>query len=270
MRIIVVGPGRAALSLATAFHNAGHQILGLLGRGDATPQAKALGADWLAWDSPLPNADLLLLGVRDDAIAEVAARLAPIAGDVTVAVHLSGSLPSGVLGPLAESGLSIGGFHPLQSLPNPEVGASRLPGSWAGIAADNPETVDELFKLAESIEMIPFVLSDEVRPLYHAGASVAANYLVANLALAERLFAGAGVPWEAARPLIEAVMENLAQLGPEAALTGPIARGDVETVRDQLNAIRRWVPESEQDFIDIGKAVTRFAGREDEFAEVWE
>ncbi|MEE9184510.1 MAG: NADP oxidoreductase, partial [Acidimicrobiia bacterium] len=71
MRIVVVGPGRAAMSLATAFNNAGHQIVGLLGRGDPTPQIEALGADWLAWDAPLPSADLLLLGVRDDAIAEV-------------------------------------------------------------------------------------------------------------------------------------------------------------------------------------------------------
>lgn len=270
MRIIVVGPGRAAISLATAFNNAGHQIVGLLGRGDPTPQIEALGADWLAWDAPLPSADLLLLGVRDDAIAEVAARLAPVAGNVTAAVHLSGSLTISVLEPLAGAGLSIGGFHPLQSLPDPAVGAKRLPGSWAGITADSPETAHQLFKLAESIEMFPFELADEVRPLYHAGASVAANYLVANLALAQRLFAGAGVPWEAARPLVEAATENLDQLGPEAALTGPIARGDVDTVRGQLTAIRRAVPESEQDFIDIGKAVARLAGREDEFEEVWE
>ena len=78
------------------------------------------------------------------------------------------------------------------------------------------------------------------------------------------------MPWEAARPLVEAATENLDQLGPEAALTGPIARGDVDTVRAQLTAIRRAVPESERDFIDIGKAVARLAGREDEFEEVWE
>ena len=269
MNIIVVGPGRAAMSLATVARAAGHQVVGVLARGDATQSAVALGAAELTWDDPLPTADLLLIGVRDEAIAGVAEKLAPVAGNVSAAVHLSGSLSIEVLRPLQRAGVAIGGFHPLQSLPNSEVGAKRLPGSWVGVTGDTPQTTDMLNGLAESIGTTPFDLPDEARPLYHAGASVAANYLVANLALAKRLFDGAGVPWQAARPLVEAVAGNLFELGPEAALTGPIARGDLGTVREQLAAIRQEVPASEQDFIEIGKAVARLAGREGEFEEVW-
>ena len=258
------------MSLATAARNAGHQMVGVLARSDTTAHAEALEAPILNWESSLPNADVLFLGVGDAAIAAVAKKLTPHAGDVALAVHLSGSTSIAVLHPLAEAGVSIGGFHPLQSLPNPEIGAERLPGSWVGITADTPRTAAVLFGLAESIGTIPFELPDEVRPLYHAGASVAANYVVANLALAKRLFERAGVPWQAARPLVEAVASNLFEIGPEAALTGPIARGDSQTVREQLVAIRREVPEAERDFIDMGKVLARFAGREDEFGEVWE
>ncbi len=257
------------MSLAIVANKADHQVVGVLARGDSTRLANAVRAELLNWDDPLPAADLMLVGVRDDAIAGVAERLGPVAGNVSAAVHLSGSLSIGVLGPLQAAGLSIGGFHPLQSLPSPEVGAKRLPGSWVGITGDTRQTTEMLFGLAESLGTFPFDLPNDARPLYHAGASVAANYLVANLALAKRLFDGAGVPWQAARPLVEAVTSNLFELGPGAALTGPIARGDLETVREQLGAIRRDVPEAESDFIEIGKAVARLAGREDEFEEVW-
>jgi predicted short-subunit dehydrogenase-like oxidoreductase (DUF2520 family) len=116
--------------------------------------------------------------------------------------------------------------------------------------------------------MVPFELPDATRALYHAGASAAANYVVGSLALAERLFAAAGVPWEAARPLIEAVVKNALELGPERALTGPIARGDTATVDQQLAAIRAAVPELEADFANIGRAVAHLAGRTEEFGTV--
>lgn len=270
MRIVVVGPGRAAMTLAAASRRVGHDIAGVASRGGRTQEAEALQAEVVNWSDPLPRADLVLLGVRDDAIAEVAISLVPKAAEVGAVVHLSGSVSVEALRPLAEIGVAIGGFHPLQSLPNPDTGAERLPGSWVGVTGDRPETVAMLFKLAESLGTIPFELPDGARPLYHAGASVAANYLVANLALARHLFEGAGVSWKAARPLVEAVVGNVFELGPQEALTGPIARGDSETVRSQLAAIRRDVPEAEHDFIELGKAVARLAGREAEFDEVWE
>lgn len=269
MRIVIVGPGRAAMSVATAAQQAGHEIVGISARNDATEAAETLAAVFVKWGDPLPEADLLILGVRDDVIGLVAAQLAPIATEVAVAVHLSGSVSIEALRPLAETGWSIGGFHPLQSLPSPQVGVERLPGSWVGVTGDRQETTAMLFKLAESIGTIPFDLVDAARPLYHAGAAVAANYLVANLALAQSLFEGAGVPWEAARPLVEAVACNVFELGGTAALTGPIARGDLETVRSQLAAIRRDAPESEHDFIALGRVVARLADREAEFEEVW-
>lgn len=265
MKIILVGPGRAGLSLAQAFGNVGHDVVGVLGRESAPAAAAQLGAIELGWDELLPGADLLVVGVRDDAIAEVSRRLAPGATAVASAVHLSGSLSVEALAPLADIGLAIGGFHPLQSLPDVDTGLRRLTGAWAGITADDPRLHAALVELAGTIDMVPFDLDDAARPLYHAGASAAANYVVGSLALAQRLFAAAGVPWEAAIPLVEAVVKNAAELGPDQALTGPIARGDVATVARQRSSIRASVPHLEQDFTEIGRVVARLAGREEEF-----
>lgn len=268
MNIIVVGPGRASMSLAHVLQEARHTIIGVLGRTGADLAAAKLYTEALEWDRELPAADLIILGVRDDAIHTVAEQLAPHAAPVTAAAHLAGSVGLDVLAPLAEAGLGIGGFHPLQSMPDPETGASRLPGSAVGIAAGDEDTHHMLVELAVSIGTQPFDLTDDARLLYHAGASAAANYVVASLALAEQLFQAADVPWSAANPLIEAVVRNAMDLGPARALTGPIARGEVETVRRQVEAVRAVSPELAEDFTDIGRAVARLAGRSEEFAEV--
>ena len=269
MNIILAGPGRAGMSLAQAARDAGHELIGVLGRESAAAAAEQLGSTALSWDELLPAADLLVIGVRDDAIGVIADRLAPRAIGVAGAVHLSGSVSVNALAPLAEVGLATGGFHPLQSLPDPDTGARRLAGAWAGITAADSGLRTTLEALATSLRMIPFDLPDATRPLYHAGASAAANYVIGSLALAERLFAAAGVPWEAAVPLIEAVVKNALELGPDGALTGPIARGDTATVDQQLSAIRAVAPELEADFANIGRAVAHLAGRAEEFGSVF-
>ena len=268
MNIVLAGPGRAGLSLAHVLADAGHHLVGVLGRDTATSAADGLGTTALSWDELLPAADMLVLGVADDAIEEVAERLAPRAIGVLAAVHLSGSVSVGALSPLAAVGLTTGVFHPLQSLPSAELGRRRLPGAWVGITAPDPGLHESLWGLARSIGMVPFDVADDVKSLYHAGASAAANYVVGSLALAERLLAAAGVPWEAAGPMLEAVVHNVREVGPQAALTGPIARGDVATVRAQRQAVREALPDLEADFAAMGRAVAHLAGRAEEFEGV--
>lgn len=270
MRIILVGPGRAGLSVAMAATAAGHEIVGVLGRSTAGEAARHLDSVELSWDELLPGADLLIIAVRDDAIAEVADRLASRAIGVRGAVHLSGSLDATVLDSLAGNGVVTGTFHPLQTLPDPETGSRRLTGAWVGISAADPALFELLAGLASSLEMTPFDLGGVNLPLYHAGAAAAANYVVASLALAERLFLAAGAPWAAAGPLVRTVTENALTIGPANALTGPIARGDVATVRRQVDAVTAAAPDLRPGFTAMGRAVARLAGRESEFREVLE
>ncbi|MFH2072450.1 MAG: hypothetical protein ABIJ75_06330, partial [Actinomycetota bacterium] len=152
MKLLLAGPGRAGRSLFLRAAAAGHEITGVAGRDQAAvaDAALALGTTALEWDVPLPPSDLLVIAVRDDAIGEVAAHLAPLAGEIEAAVHLSGLTPVAVLAPLGGV-CAIGSLHPLQTLPDPAVGAARLEGAWMAITSDDNLLSDALFGLARSM-----------------------------------------------------------------------------------------------------------------------
>lgn len=269
MDLIVAGPGRAGGSLARRLVAAGHRLVGVLARDveSAAPRAAELGATLLEWERELPPADVLVVSVRDDAIEEAAARLAPHAAAVRTAVHVSGATPVSAIAPLAAHG-PIGSFHPLQTLPDPEAGAARLEGAWVAVTSESDAFSEVLFGLAESMGMRPFRLADGAKPLYHAAAAAAANYPLAALAMAHRLFEAAGVPFRAAEPLVEAVIGNAFTMGPEQAITGPIARGDVGTVRSHVAAVAAAAPELADDFAAFGRALARVAGTTEDFEGV--
>jgi predicted short-subunit dehydrogenase-like oxidoreductase (DUF2520 family) len=264
VEVILAGPGRAGLAVGLAMGAAGHRVTGVLGRRLESLDAAAAvlpGARWLEWHEPLPPADLLVIAVPDRAIAEVAGRLAPLAAAVSGAVHLSGLTPVGALAPLAP-GCPVGSFHPLQTLPNPRDGAARLKGAWVAVTCSDDGLFHRLVELAQSMGCHPFALADDRKALYHAAASAAANYPVAALAMARRLFEAAGVGFGVAEPLVRAAVENALTLGPEAALTGPVARGDAGTVAAQIEAVRRGAPQLAEPFVALVRATARLAGTE--------
>ncbi len=230
MKLIIAGPGRAGGSIALAAAGRGHEIAGVLSRSGG----HGYGPE-LSWDHQLPAADILLVAVRDDSIADVAASLAPVAGSVPVAAHLSGFTPVTALYPFADAGLAIGGFHPLQTLPDPERGAAALPGAYVGIGGDLPAR-STLSEFATSMGMIPFDLEDEYRPVYHAAAAAASNFVVTALETAGDLMTAAGIDPAVTRPLVEQTVANVLGGDGGPVLTGPIARGDASTVLGQLRA----------------------------------
>ncbi len=181
----------------------------------------------------------------------------------TPTVHVSGAVPVSALDEIAATGVQVGSLHPLQTLPDAERGAARLEGSWMAVTAEEPLR-SLLHEFAVSLGCQPFDLLDDVKPLYHAGAAAAANYTLTTLDLSLALFEAAGVPFEAAHPLIEAIIANAFELGPAGALTGPVARGDSATVAGQVSAIRERIPQAEQLFIDLARSTARLAGTSDE------
>jgi len=268
MDLILVGPGRAGLGLALASVEAGHTIVGVLARNpEASRRAvERVGGLVLSWEDALPRADLLLVAVRDDAVDEVGVRLAGKAQSVDGAVHLSGLIPATALSGLA--GPPVGSFHPLQTLPTPELGAGRLRGASIAVTADDDYLSDRLFALAASLGAHPFELDDAAKPLYHAAAAAAANFTLTALAMSRRLFEAAGVDFAVGAPLIRAVIDNALEIGPEGALTGPAARGDVGTIRTQLAAVRRLDAALAEDFAAMVRATARVAGTLDAIDEV--
>lgn len=253
--------------------DAGHSISGLVGRDRAHLSGALEAAQWnpdvprLGVADPIPACDLFVIAVRDSQIADVVALVAQQGHDIPAAVHLSGLGSIDLLRPLAAGGASVGVFHPLQTLPTPRVGADRLSGAWAGITAfDDFALVLEGF--ATSLGMHAFRIADEQKALYHAAAAAAANFPLATLAMAEDLFAAAGVPLDAAQPLVDAVVANAFALGPRAALTGPVARGDVRTVQLQLEAVAESTPEWLPAFASFVAELARLTGRGPQFAAI--
>ena len=177
--------------------------------------------------SAASGVDLLVLAVPDGAVAEVARAVEPVA--TTVVAHMAGSLGLDVLAP-HERRASL---HPLVALPNAEIGAARLTGgAWFAVAGDSMAT-----DIVRAVHGHSFEVDDRHRAAYHAAAAIASNHLVALLAQVERVAATAGVPLEAYLDLVRTTVDNVAALGPAAALTGPAARGDDVTIARHVAAL---------------------------------
>jgi len=169
------------------------------------------------------GAELRLLCVPDRAIAEVARSIEP----GPWVAHVSGATPLAALDP-HERRFSV---HPLQTLVKTR-GPEQLDGAWAGVTAESDEARARALWLAETLGLQPFPLADDGRALYHAGCAVASNFLVTLYRVASQLVAQAGAPSEALVPLMTRTIENGFEL------TGPIARGDWETVERHRDALR--------------------------------
>ena len=244
--------------MAIASRRTGHEIVGVLSR---TP-GHGYGPE-LEWDRDLPEADIAFIAVKDDAIFEVAERLSGHVDDVGVVAHMSGFVPVSSLEILGKAGTAVGGFHPLQSMPDPESGAAGLEGAYVGIDGE-PLAVDALTRFAGSLGLNPFRLTDDARPAYHAAAAAAANFVVASLAVSADLFDAAGVDPEVSEPLVRRVVSNVFEKGASSALTGPIARGDIETVTGHLAVAREISGDLGRQFTLMAEATAIRAGRHED------
>lgn len=188
------------------------------------------------------GAELVLLCVPDSAIADVAARIEP----GPWVAHVSGATPLAALAPHERRF----GLHPLQTFTRAR-GPGQLDGAWAAVTAETPEGLERGSWLARTLGLQPFELADEARPLYHAGAAIASNYLVTLYRVASDLFEAAGAPPEALVPLMRRTIENGFEL------TGPIERGDWETVERHRRAIHEARPELEPLYDVLAEATSR-------------
>src|SRR5207253_3092392 len=189
------------------------------------------------------DAELVLLCVPDAAIRDVARDLAPGPGWIG---HVSGGTPLAALDPHDQRF----GLHPLQTFSRAR-GPEQLDGAFAAVTAETDEAREHGFELARLLGLEPFELADEARPLYHAGAAIASNYLVTLHRVASELFRAGGAPPEALTPLMRRTIDNGFEL------TGPIERGDWETVEAHRRAIRHAAPEAESLYDVLAEATAR-------------
>ncbi len=251
-RVFVLGAGRAGRALAHAFGVAGMPVVGLHGRRPAE------GATSGAWPESLGQANVVLVTVRDGELDGALRDLltAPMAAGAVV-LHASGGAEPPALDALRAAGHPGGTFHPLLPLTDPTRATGQLRGAWIGIDGDEPARAVAR-TLATAIRSRVLEIPAGQKGRYHAAAVIASNFPVVLIALATRLLAVAGVPAEPARgaltSLLGAAAENLLLHEPAAALTGPVVRGDVETVRAHLEAL-----EGDPALLAIYRAMSREA-----------
>ncbi|MFI0785071.1 Rossmann-like and DUF2520 domain-containing protein [Streptomyces lydicus] len=254
----VVGAGRVGPALAAALQLAGHRPIAVSGVSDASVRRAAALLPDVPLVTPaevLARADLVLLTVPDDALADLVTGLAET-GAVRpgqLLVHTSGRYGTAVLDPATWAGALPLALHPAMTFTGTSVDVQRLAGCSFGVTA--PE---ELRMAAEAlvIEMggEPEWIAESARPLYHAALAIGANHLVTLVAQSMELLADAGVgaPDRMLGPLLGAALDNALRSG-DAALTGPVARGDAGTVAAHVAELRRHSPQSVAGYLAMAR-----------------
>lgn len=246
--IAIVGAGRVAASLGRVLRERGVPVRAIASRDIEHARA---AADFIGGAEPVAIAEIprhaarVLIAVSDAAIPEVAEQLAKAQFAEGAALHTAGSRGPEALAALSARGVSTGVLHPLQTFANPEQGAASLPGTYFAFTGDAAAAA----WAAEIVHLMPgrvLTIQPERWALYHAAAVMASNYQMTLLDAALEILEAAGVArgegLAALAPIARATLENVLRLGPQDALTGPVSRGDAETVRRNLaglNAVSR-------------------------------
>ncbi|HWH03044.1 MAG TPA: Rossmann-like and DUF2520 domain-containing protein [Gemmatimonadales bacterium] len=239
----IIGAGRVGAGLALALTRVGREVRLISRRPVRIPAPLSLkvapdgpDAEWVS------GLEVLFLAVPDDRIHPVAQQLWATKGigPGQTVLHCSGVLGQEALSALVPTRAALGSLHPLQTISDPEVAPERFKGAWAAVEG-SPAAMDTGEDIARALGMKPFRITAKQKILYHAGAVFASNYLVVVEAIAQRLLRHAGLSdeeaWAALSPLVRGTITNLLAADPRSALTGPVVRGDTDTILRHLGAL---------------------------------
>ncbi len=255
--VAIIGAGRVGGAAGRLLAQAGYSVTAVMRRTQeaADSAASFIGSGRATTDAvqAARSAEIVLITTPDGAIQGVCETIG-VAGGFRkggIALHMSGAHSLDLLDAAKEAGARRAVIHPLQSVPSREQGVRNIPGSYFRVEADAEAlpTAREIVKALGGIELVMSKWSSdrESSSLYHAGAVTVSNHLVAliehGLAFYQALGAEKRQALTAVLPLIRGTLANIERLGTTEALTGPIARGDVETVRGHIEAMERRSPE---------------------------
>jgi predicted short-subunit dehydrogenase-like oxidoreductase (DUF2520 family) len=280
--ISIIGAGRLGTTLGRALKHAGHRIEVVVTRRRSSAQraARTIGGSTLATTDRqlqpsghahqrLAQTKLLLISTPDDAIEGAARQLAEVFGKRSrnrrskVALHTSGALSAEVLAPLREAGFAIGSLHPLISVAGSAT-AEVFRGAYFCLEGDRA-ALQAAQRIVKTLGGQGFTIASRSKPLYHAAAAMASGHVVAMFDLASEMLEHCGIPRRRVKqillPLVESTVANLATKRSADALTGPLARGDVATVRKHLQAMEtQGFPESAKIYVAIARHALKLAG----------
>ena len=261
----IVGAGRVGSVLGAALRAAGHPVNAVGGESEASRARAALLLPQVPVDKPTAvsrSCDLLLLTVPDDMLANVVTMLSA-SGAIRpgqVVAHTSGRHGLAVLEPARLAGAEVIALHPAMTFTGAAKDLERLPGCAFGVTAESERAVELATTLVEELQGRLVWVPEDRRTLYHAGLAHGANHLVTLVTQAMDLLreSGATDPAATLRPLLSAALDNALTMG-DSALTGPIVRGDVETVRAHVAEIARTAPGTLPSYVALARATANTA-----------
>ncbi len=265
--IAVIGAGKVGSALAILLHNRGYTISGVASRTLRSAEELAGRLNCPVFEDcnrAALTADIVLVTTPDREIAAVSAQIAEGKGykQGQVVVHTSGAHPASELKGAKEAGAQVLSMHPLQSFADVEGAMENLPGSYFALEGDD-DAVELGERIVEDLGGESFSIKAEDKPLYHAAACVASNYLVSIMHLATGFYQQFGLSkeqaFEALFPLVWGTVENIRRAGPVQALTGPVARGDAPTIDWHLDALKKLGREEQELYQCLGYYTVKVA-----------
>jgi predicted short-subunit dehydrogenase-like oxidoreductase (DUF2520 family) len=257
LKIGIIGAGTVGSALAIRLADNGYEVVAVSSRTHVSAKKLAgaiKGCRALTTNQAVADvSDIVFITTPDAVIPHIAAGLQWHKGQNVV--HCSGADSTAVLSRARQMGANTGAFHPLQTFAGTMQAVANLPGSTFAIEAEEP-LLTTLQEMAAALDCRWIELKAENKVIYHAAAVIASNYLVTLVKLADDLWETFGIPREQATqallPLLKGTLNNIENVGIPQALTGPIARGDIETVKKHLTALQKEAPDALSTYCELG------------------
>jgi predicted short-subunit dehydrogenase-like oxidoreductase (DUF2520 family) len=257
LKIGIIGAGTVGSALAAGLTDSGYCIAAVSSRTVASAEKLARtipGCQAVSTSQQVADAaDIVFITTPDTVIPQISSAVQWHQGQSVV--HCSGADSTAILESARQTGAQTGVFHPLQSFAGVKQALANLPGSTIAIEATEP-LLTTLKEMAEKLNCRWIELKAEDKVVYHAAAVIASNYLVTLVKLADDLWETFGIPREQATqallPLIKGTINNIETAGIPQALTGPIARGDTETVKKHIAALQKEAPDALSAYCELG------------------
>lgn len=262
-RIAILGMGKVGTAVGSLLRSAGYEIVAVADMSAVSAEEGVTytgGKVYTDLADAASQAECVFITTGDDAIATACEEISE-KGGVSAGkkvVHMSGAGGLDLLESARAAGAHVASIHPIQSFADVEGALKSIPGTTFGVTAQE-EIKDWAVQIVRDLGGVPFFVSDADRPLYHAAACMASNYLVTLMYMVESVYETVGLNREEAIksfwPLVAGTIKNIENRGTVQSLTGPISRGDVGTVEKHIKAFRDRLPE----FLDMYRIMGAFA-----------
>ena len=262
----IIGAGMVGTAIGFLLKKNGYKVVAVYDKSSAALKRSLPYTGGKALLNPqeaVQKADYILITTPDDAISSACADIAvspAIKGKFVF--HMSGAGGLDLLKSAKKAGAAVASIHPVQSFSSIDQAIENIPGSYFGVTTDK-KALKPAKNIIRSLGGIPLVISPDQKPLYHAAACFASNYLVSLMSVVESIYQAAGINEKDARkaylPLVYGSLKNIEKSGSISSLTGPIARGDYSTIKKHITAIKKSLPQYFSLYSSLGLITVKVA-----------